>query len=115
MVDRQEIDAFAAELVDRFGPMPAEVENLLEIVAIKRMCRDAGVEKVEAGPKGAVVALRQNKFKNPEKLIFYIQRSRGAIKLRPDQRLVFAGDWHDPAERMKELTRILGDMVKMAA
>ncbi len=115
MVDRQDIDAFAAELVDRFGPMPAEVENLLEIVAIKRMCRDAGVEKVEAGPKGAVVALRQNKFKNPEKLIFYIQKSRGAIKLRPDQRLVFAGDWHDPAERMKELTRILGDMVKLAA
>jgi transcription-repair coupling factor (superfamily II helicase) len=115
LVDRQEIDAFAAELVDRFGPMPAEVENLLEIVAMKRLCRDAGVEKVEAGPKGAVVALRQNRFKNPEKLIGYIQRSRGAIKLRPDQRLVFAGDWHDPAARMKELTRILGDMAQMAA
>jgi len=115
LVDRQEIDAFAAELVDRFGPLPAEVENLLEIVAIKRMCRDAGVEKVEAGPKGAVVALRQNRFKNPEKLVGYIQRSRGAVKLRPDQRLVFAGDWSDPAERMKELMRILGDMVQMAA
>jgi transcription-repair coupling factor (superfamily II helicase) len=115
LVDRQEIDAFAAELVDRFGPMPPEVENLIEIVAMKRLCRDAGVEKVEAGPKGAVVALRQNKFKNPEKLIGYIQRSRGAIKLRPDQRLVFAGDWHDPAARMRELARILGDMAQMAA
>ncbi len=51
LVDRREIDAFAAELVDRFGPLPPEVENLLEIVAIKRLCRDAGVEKVEAGPR----------------------------------------------------------------
>src|SRR3546814_20077992 len=55
--ERREIDAFAAELVDRFGPLPPEVENLLEIVAIKRLCRIAGVEKIDAGPKGTVVTL----------------------------------------------------------
>ncbi len=36
LADRREIDGFAAELIDRFGPLPAEVENLLEIIAIKR-------------------------------------------------------------------------------
>ena len=43
LIDRREIDAFAAELIDRFGALPPEVDNLLEIVAIKRLCRDAGV------------------------------------------------------------------------
>ena len=53
-LERREIDAFAAELIDRFGPLPAEVHHLLEIVAIKALCREAEVEKIEAGPKGAV-------------------------------------------------------------
>ncbi len=39
LVDGAEIEAFAAELIDRFGPLPVEVENLLEVIAIKRLCR----------------------------------------------------------------------------
>src|SRR5262249_42557816 len=47
-----ETEAMAAELVDRFGSLPKEVENLLGVVALKRACREAGVEKLDAGPKG---------------------------------------------------------------
>ena len=36
-----EIDAFAAEMIDRFGPLPDEVEHLLKIVFIKTLCRTA--------------------------------------------------------------------------
>ncbi len=115
LVDRLEIEAFAAELVDRFGPLPPEVENLLEIVAIKRMCRDAGVEKVEAGPKGAVIAFRENKFRHPEKLVRYIARHAASTKIRPDQRVVFTRNWEDPAERVKGVTEILDDLAKLAA
>ncbi len=115
LVDRLEIDAFATELVDRFGPLPPEVENLLEIIAIKRMCRDAGVEKVEAGPKGVVIAFRENKFRNPDKLVRYINRNAASTRIRPDQRVVFTRDWEDPAERVKGLTEILDDLAQMAA
>ena len=58
LLDRREIDGFAAELVDRFGPLPPEVDNLLDIIAIKRLCREAGVEKVDAGEKGASIGFR---------------------------------------------------------
>src|SRR3546814_10177092 len=75
LVDRGEIDAFAAELVDRFGPLPPEVDNLLQIMAIKRLCREAGVERLDAGPKGATVAFHNNAFANPVGLIAFIQRS----------------------------------------
>ncbi|MBI3512642.1 MAG: transcription-repair coupling factor, partial [Proteobacteria bacterium] len=69
LIDRTEIDAFAAEMIDRFGPLPSEVGNLLQIIQIKRLCIDAGVEKVEAGPKGAVLAFRLNHFANPPALV----------------------------------------------
>src|SRR5262249_11711606 len=67
--DERDIDAFGAELADRFGPLPAEVEHLLQVVAIKVLCRRANVEKVDAGPKGAVLAFRDNTFADPERLI----------------------------------------------
>ena len=74
--DEREIEAFGAEMADRFGPLPVEVEHLLQIVAIKALCRQANVEKIEAGPKGAVVSFRDNTFANPERLIGFIRRAR---------------------------------------
>ena len=65
LADRREIDAFAAELIDRFGPLPAEVDNLLQIIAIKRACREAGVERVEAGPKGCGHHIARQPFFEP--------------------------------------------------
>src|ERR1044071_4346590 len=82
---RREREAFAAELIDRFGKLPPEVENLLQIIAIKRACREAGVERVEAGPKGAVVTLRGNRFANPAGLVELIQKKAGTLRLRPER------------------------------
>ncbi len=115
LLDRREIDGFAAELVDRFGRLPEEVENLLEIIAIKRLCRDAGVAKVEAGPKGAVLAFHGDNFANPQGLVRFIQEHSGTAKLRPDQRLVIMRTWETPAERLKGVSAILHRLAAIAA
>ncbi len=107
LVDRREIDAFAAELIDRFGPLPQEVDNLLEIIAIKRLCRDAGVDKVEVGPKGAVLAFRDNRFANPAGLVAFLQEQAGTARLRPDQRLVIMRQWEDTKERLRGVNALL--------
>jgi transcription-repair coupling factor (superfamily II helicase) len=112
--DRRETDAFAAELIDRFGPLPREVENLLQIIAIKRWCREAGVERVEAGPKGAVIALRHNRFANPAGLVDLINRHAGTLKLRPDQKLVYLRNWDDEKERLKGVAGLMQALVKIA-
>jgi transcription-repair coupling factor (superfamily II helicase) len=112
--DRREIDAFAAELIDRFGPLPREVENLLEIIAIKHYCREAGIERVEAGPKGAVIALRGNQFANPKGLVDLIQRNPGTLRLRPDQKIVHLRNWDDPRERLAGVAKLLQTLVKIA-
>jgi transcription-repair coupling factor (superfamily II helicase) len=114
LVDRREIDAFAAELIDRFGLLPAEVDNLLAIIAIKRLCRDAGIEKVDAGPKGAVVTFRNNQFANPAGLVGFLQRQAGTAKLRPDQKLVFIRSWEDAKQRVAGTSRLLQELAKIA-
>ncbi|WP_449267357.1 transcription-repair coupling factor [Fodinicurvata halophila] len=114
LVDRSEIEAFAAELIDRFGPLPEEVENLLEIIAIKRLCRDAGVEKLDAGPKGAVLSFRGDSFANPGALVSFIERNPGKIQLRPDHKLVYRRAWEQPKERMKGVRQLLDKLVQAA-
>jgi transcription-repair coupling factor (superfamily II helicase) len=113
LADRRESEAFAAELIDRFGPLPAEVENLLQIIAIKRACKAAGVEKVEAGPKGAVITLRGNRFANPAGLVELIQQQAGRLRLRPDQKLVYLRAWDDETARVKGVTGLLQALVKL--
>jgi len=114
LADTRESEAFAAELIDRFGPLPAEVENLLQIIAIKRLCREAGVERVEAGPKGAVITLRGNRFANPAGLVELIQKHAGTLRLRPDQKLVYLRNWDDEAARAKGVSGLLQTLVKIA-
>ena len=111
--DESEIDAFGAELIDRFGPMPEEVEHLLRIVAIKALCRRANVEKIETGPKGAVLAFRDNIFANPEALIAYI-RQHDTARVRPDQKVVFLEDWEKPEERLAGTAALLRNLVGIA-
>jgi transcription-repair coupling factor (superfamily II helicase) len=107
-----ESEALAAELADRFGKLPPEVENLLETVALKRACREAGVEKLDAGPKGMVIAFRKNDFANPAGLIQWIGTKGGLVKLRPDQKLVVARDM-DVAARVGIARDVLGNLVKL--
>jgi transcription-repair coupling factor (superfamily II helicase) len=115
LVDRAEIDAFAAELVDRFGPLPAEVDNLLQIMTIKRLCREAGVERLDAGPKGATVAFHNNAFANPAGLISFIQKQAGEVKLRPDHTLVYRRAWASEESRVKGVRLMLDELAKLAA
>lgn len=108
------IEAFAAELIDRFGPLPQEVEGLLKVVAIKALCRAAGVERIEAGPKGATVSFRGNRFANPEGLVSFITAHAGSVKLRPDQTLVYLRRWDSPAERLKGAHHLLSELSNIA-
>ena len=110
----REIDVAGAELIDRFGPLPDEVEALLKVILVKALCRAANVEKVEAGPKGAVITLRNNEFANPAGLVKMVSDPGMAVRLKPDQKLVFARDWPNAASRLKGAAAILSRMAKLA-
>ena len=118
--DEREIDGFAAEMADRFGKLPVEVEHLLQIVTIKALCRRANVEKLDAGPKGVVLSFRDNIFNNPEGLIGYMREQGSGARMRADpkdaknQQLVFFDDWEQPEERLKGTAAILRKLATIA-
>ncbi len=112
--DDRDIEAFAAELVDRFGPLPQEVEYLLQVVSIKSLCRRANVERIEVGPKGAVLSFRDNIFANPEGLIAYIGKYPEGARVRPDMKVVFFEEWETPAARLKGAAGILRTLAGIA-
>ncbi|MEH6631929.1 MAG: transcription-repair coupling factor [Halopseudomonas aestusnigri] len=114
LVTRTEIDGFAAELIDRFGDLPEEVENLLQVMLIKGLCKLSGVEKVDAGPKGAVISFRNNSFENPSALIIFIQEQVGTVKIRPDHKLVYRRAWEDAGSRLKGVKMMMEELVKLA-
>ena len=112
--DDRDIESFGAELVDRFGPLPQEVEYLLQIVAIKSLCRRANVEKIEVGPKGAVLSFRDNIFANPDGLISYIAKHPVGARVRPDMKVVFFDEWDSAEQRLKGAMDILRVLVGIA-
>jgi transcription-repair coupling factor (superfamily II helicase) len=109
-----EIADFGAELRDRFGPLPDEVRHLFKVVAIKTYCRRANIEKVDAGPKGAVVAFRDNSFAHPDRLIAFIRTQGATAKVRPDMKVVFFQEWETPEERVEGTTTILQQLAALA-
>jgi transcription-repair coupling factor (superfamily II helicase) len=111
---REEIDRFAAELIDRFGPLPDEVRHLFEIVTIKQLAKQAGVEKIDAGPKGGTIAFRGNAFANPVALVRLINEHSGTMKVRPDQKIVVTRDWPTPDDRLRGAKAMLSQLAKLA-
>jgi transcription-repair coupling factor (superfamily II helicase) len=110
----EEIDNFAAELRDRFGVLPDEVRYLFKVAAIKNYCRRANVEKVDAGPKGAVITFRDNKFAQPDRLVYFIRQHGQAARVRPDMKVVFFQDWETAEQRLSGTTDILRQLAHLA-
>jgi len=113
--DRPAIDEFAAELIDRFGPLPEETANLLKIVEVKLSCKAASIAKLDLGPKGAVVTFADGGFPDLAGLLGYIERMKGTAKLRPDSKLVVARNWPTPDARLEGALQLSRGLARVAA
>ena len=109
----EEIGQFKAELIDRFGDIPKEVHNLLDTIQLKIMCKKLNIEKVEAGPTGAIISFRNNYFAKVGELLNYVQTKSGGVKLRPDQKLIFMKSWGNMDVRLKGITSVLTDLLSL--
>ena len=112
--DDEEIEAFASELIDRFGPLPPEVDQLMKLVSIKILCHKAHVEKVDAGPKGVIIGFRDNSFANPQGLVRYVAQQGSEAKVRPDMKIVFLRDFDTSDERLEGTRLIMRTLANIA-
>jgi transcription-repair coupling factor (superfamily II helicase) len=107
----EDSDALSAEMIDRFGSLPDEVDALLKVMKIKRLCRKAHVAKVDAGPKGVVLTMRHEDIKDPSVVMNAITQNSG-WRLRPDQTILVQGNFNTPKSRVrggeKAVTALIG-------
>jgi transcription-repair coupling factor (superfamily II helicase) len=113
--DRQAIEGFAAELIDRFGPLPDETDNLLKIVETKINCRTACIAKLDVGAKGAVVTFIDSGFPDLGGLLAYVERLKGAAKLRPDSKLVISREWATGEARLNGALQLSRGLARVIA
>jgi transcription-repair coupling factor (superfamily II helicase) len=113
--DRPAIEAFAAELIDRFGTLPEETANLMKIVEVKLNCREAFIAKLDIGARGAVVTFAPNGFPDLAGLLSYIERLNGAAKLRPDSKMTVARNWPTPEARLNGALQLSRGLARVAA
>ncbi|TMM54538.1 transcription-repair coupling factor [Sulfitobacter sabulilitoris] len=116
LTTKVELEGFAAELIDRFGKLPREVNTLMLVVRIKAMCKRAGIAKLDGGPKGATIQFHNDKFASPKGLVEFIQDQRGLAKVK-DNKIVVRRDWKSEVDKIKgafAIARDLADKVKEA-
>jgi transcription-repair coupling factor (superfamily II helicase) len=106
-----ELEGFAAELIDRFGKLPREVNTLMLVVRIKAMCKRAGIAKLDGGPKGATIQFHNDKFASPEGLVAFIHDQRGLAKVR-DNKIVVRRDWKKDTDKIKGAFAIARDLAE---
>ena len=112
--DNAQGNAFAAELIDRFGALPREVDYLLQVMSIKRLARAAKVAKIDAGPKGAVFTFRHQDIKDPAVILGAMQ-THPNWRLRPDQTILVPAKLDDPAMRLNSVEQTLKILVRSSA
>jgi transcription-repair coupling factor (superfamily II helicase) len=108
-----EREAFAAELIDRFGSLPEEADQLIAVAGLKALCRACEVAKLDAGPKGAVLTFRDVGFPDPMALVQFVQKRPLDFRMRPDGKLVVQGEWPEPALRLKAVRAVLESMATL--
>lgn len=109
-----DIESFKAELIDRFGKYPNEVNNLFITLQLKILAKKAHIERVDVGPKGASIAFYKNTFPNPAKLIEFISSQMGTMKIRPDQKLLVTRPWDKIEDRLKGVEKVLQKIADLA-
>ena len=111
LTTKVELEGFAAELIDRFGKLPREVNTLMLVVRIKAMCKKAGIAKLDGGPKGATIQFHNDKFASPQGLVEFIQDQRGLAKVK-DNKIVVRRDWKVDADKIKGAFAIARDLAE---
>ncbi|ACG75670.1 transcription-repair coupling factor [Anaeromyxobacter sp. K] len=84
----EDLDEVRAEMVDRCGDPPDEVDALFEVMAVKVRLRALRIRALETGPGRLVLTLGESAALDPFQLAKHVQASAGALRLTPDMKLV---------------------------
>ncbi len=83
-----EIELFKNEMIDRFGAIPQEFLNLMDIVKLKTYARDYYIKSIDSGPSGFVFKFSEN-ADLADKIMSFISKYPRNAKLKPDNKMIY--------------------------
>ncbi len=111
MTTQRDIEMMSIELIDRFGPLPPEVETLAEILKIKSLCKRANVSNLDAGSGGLTIRFHNNTVANTSGILTFVKKQPIRAKILED-RLVVRRTWKSVNARVSGTREIMCDLVK---
>ena len=98
----EDLDSIKIEIVDRFGKIPQEFNNLFIIMRIKLLCVAANIEQIDVGPKGYIISFVQNNI-NITNIMQFLSQNPNTAKIRQDNKLVICKTWKSIIDRTTDI------------
>lgn len=105
-----EKESLINEMHDRFGKIPLEVFNLIEISLIKTRCQLIGVASIENVASGLQISFQNNHFAAAEKLMKLIFDNKSQIRLVAGQKIIFSNSWKNNEEKISFANQVLNQL-----
>ena len=108
-----ELDHFCERLRDRFGPVPEEINTLIDVMTIKNLCIIAGIEILKVGALGLSLSFYKNHFSNPDRLMTFIESNKTKIKVK-ENKIIISTVWGNDETKMVKVKELVQSLAKMA-
>ncbi|MAI97364.1 MAG: transcription-repair coupling factor [Rhodobacteraceae bacterium] len=108
-----ELGDFCERLRDRFGPIPDEINTLVDVMTIKNFCLRAGIEVLRVGSLGLSLSFHNNHFANPDSLMTFIESNKSRIKVKENM-IIISATWDDNESKMNKVKKIVKSLARMA-
>jgi transcription-repair coupling factor (superfamily II helicase) len=102
-----ELRNLQVEMIDRFGLLPPQVDNLFQVSRLRLRAQDLGIRTIEAGPEGGSIDFKEATPVNPLSLVKLVQSDPRSYKLAGATRLRFEQQLPDIHARYRYLEQLL--------
>ena len=106
----EELAEIRAELLDCYGLVPAEVENLLAVISIRNLLKTLKGKKMGYDGKAMSVFLQEKSPVDPGRIIELYRRKVRGVQLTPDLKLTIPMPDLAQAEILKRARELLGEL-----
>ena len=105
-----EVDRIRDEILDRYGPLPTEAENLIGVIRLKVLARKLGVLAVDAAKREIVLTVAETPKFDPQRLVNLLTQANGGLRVAPGHKIVAAAPGGDPVQLMETAQRLLTNL-----
>ena len=85
----ENIDSIVIELINRFGNIPTELNNLIDVTKMKIKYSKLGIKKLSITKSALRISFQEDTSINHEKLIKFINNSQNNVSFTQDNTLVY--------------------------